>query len=87
MILHSGCYDMLSRIFSGGYFMFAKVRSLGLFGLNAFPVASVMVDLAPADTKKSGSVHDMAIFMAVLLAMRLIRKAAGGMRLYRGAVP
>ncbi len=95
--------------------MFAKVSSLGLFGLNAFhvdveidisrgnpqfdivglpdavvresrdrirtalracsisfPVAAVMVNLAPADTKKSGSVHDMAIFMAVLKAMRMI---------------
>lgn len=94
--------------------MFAKISSLGLFGLNAFPVdveidisrgapqfdivglpdavvresreriraalrscqisfpvASVMVNLAPADTKKSGSVHDMAIFMAVLRAMRM----------------
>lgn len=95
--------------------MFAKVASLGLFGLNAFPVdaeidisrgqphfdivglpdttvresrdriraalracgisfpvASVMVNLAPADTKKSGSVHDMAIFMALLKAMRMV---------------
>ena len=95
--------------------MFAKISSLGLFGLNAFPVdveidisrgnpqfdivglpdtvvkesreriraalrscsisfpvASVIVNLAPADTRKSGSVHDMAIFMAVLEAMRLI---------------
>lgn len=95
--------------------MFAKIRSLGLFGLNAFPVdveidisrgnpqfeivglpdavvkesrerikaalrscsiefpvASVMINLAPADTKKSGSVHDMAIFLAVLTVMRLI---------------
>lgn len=95
--------------------MYAKVGSLGLFGLNAFPVdveidisrgspqfdivglpdavvresrerirsalracgiefpvASVMVNLAPADTKKSGSVHDMAVFMAVLKAMRMI---------------
>ena len=95
--------------------MFAKVASLGLFGLNAFPVdaeidisrgqphfdivglpdttvresrdriraalracgisfpvASVMVNLAPADTKKSGSVHDMAIFMAILKAMRMV---------------
>ncbi len=95
--------------------MFAKVGSLGLFGLNAFtvdveidisrgapqfdivglpdavvresrerirsalraccidfPVASVMINLAPADTKKSGSVHDMAIFIAVLRAMRMI---------------
>lgn len=89
--------------------MFAKVRSLGLFGLNAFsvdvevetskgtpsfdifgladtvvkegrerirsamrssglafPVARVTVNLAPADAKKSGSVHDLAIFMAML---------------------
>lgn len=95
--------------------MFAKIASLGLFGLNAFPVdveidisrgnpqfdivglpdavvresreriraalrscsidfpvASVMINLAPADTKKSGSVHDMAIFMAVLKAIRMI---------------
>lgn len=33
-----------------------------------FPVARVMVNLAPASTKKSGSVHDMAIFMAVMKA-------------------
>ena len=95
--------------------MFAKVASLGRFGLNAFPVdaeidisrgqphfdivglpdtvvkesrdriraalracginfpvASVMINLAPADTKKSGSVHDMAIFMAILKAMRMV---------------
>lgn len=91
--------------------MFAKISSLGLFGLNAFrvdveieisrgipvfdivglpdmvvkesrerikasmrscgiefPVARVMVNLAPAGTRKSGSVHDMAIFMAVMKA-------------------
>lgn len=101
--------------------MFAKVSSLGLFGLNAFPVdveidisrgnpqfdivglpdavvresrerirsalracciefpvASVMVNLAPADTKKSGSVHDMAIFMAVLKAMRMLDNPLDG---------
>ncbi|MDE5859228.1 MAG: YifB family Mg chelatase-like AAA ATPase, partial [Oscillospiraceae bacterium] len=89
--------------------MFSKVRSLGLFGLNAFsvdveietskgtpafdivglgdtvvkesrerirsalrasmvafPLAKVVVNLAPADTKKSGSVHDLAIFVALL---------------------
>ena len=83
--------------------MFAKINSLGLFGLNAFavdveietskgtpafdivglpdtvvkesrerirsalrengiafPLAKVIVNLAPADTKKSGSVHDLA---------------------------
>lgn len=89
--------------------MFVRVRSMGLFGLNAFPVdaeidaskgmpsfdivglpdavvkesrervraalgscggalptARVTVNLAPADTKKSGSVHDLAILAAVL---------------------
>ena len=92
--------------------MYAKVSSLGLFGLNAFPVdteieiskgapmfdivgladtavkesrerirsalrangisfpvSRVIVNLAPADTKKSGSVHDLAIFVAMLCAM------------------
>ena len=101
--------------------MFAKVSSLGLFGLNAFhvdveidisrgnplfeivglpdtvvresreriraalrscsisfPVAAVMVNLAPADTKKSGSVHDMAIFMAILRGMRMINDELDG---------
>ncbi len=101
--------------------MFAKISSLGLFGLNAFPVdveidisrgnpifdivglpdtvvkesreriraalrscnisfpvAQVMVNLAPADTKKSGSVHDMAIFMAVLKAMNMIDRPLDG---------
>lgn len=101
--------------------MFAKISSLGLFGLNAFPVdveidisrgqpmfeivglpdtvvkesrdriraalracgisfpvAAVMVNLAPADTKKSGSVHDMAIFIAILRAMRMINDKTDG---------
>lgn len=95
--------------------MYAKISSLGLFGLNAFPVdveidiskgspqfeiiglpdlvvkesrerirsalracsinfpvASVMVNLAPADTKKSGSMHDLAILTAILKAMNII---------------
>ena len=89
--------------------MFAKINSLGLFGMNAFPVdveidaskgvpsfeivglpdvaikesrerirsaikscgvnfplAKVTVNLAPADTKKSGSVNDLPILIAVL---------------------
>ena len=89
--------------------MFSKVRSMGLFGLNAFPVdveveiskglpsfdiiglgdvvvresrdrikaalrsvgvnlpaAKIVVNLAPADTKKSGSVTDLAISVALL---------------------
>lgn len=96
--------------------MFAKINSLGLFGLNAFnvdveieisrgipafdivglpdlvvkesrerikssmrccniefPVAKVMVNLAPAGTRKSGSVHDIAILMAVLKAAGYIQ--------------
>lgn len=40
-------------------------------GIN-FPVASVMVNLAPADTKKIGSVYDLPIFMAILSALRII---------------
>ncbi|MDE7363345.1 MAG: YifB family Mg chelatase-like AAA ATPase [Ruminococcus sp.] len=98
--------------------MFAKISSLGLFGLNAFPVdveidisrgmpqfsigglpdivvkesrdrirsalracdikfpvANVTINLAPASTRKSGSVHDMAILMAVLSAMQMIDKS------------
>ncbi|MCM1132550.1 MAG: YifB family Mg chelatase-like AAA ATPase [Ruminococcus flavefaciens] len=101
--------------------MFAKISSLGLFGLNAFPVdveietsrgqpqfeivglpdivvkesrnriravlracdikfpvASITVNLAPASTKKSGSVHDMAIFMAMLAVMKMIDKPTDG---------
>lgn len=89
--------------------MYAKVNSLGLFGLNAFPVDveietskgtpsfdiigladtaikesrerirsalraslisfplnKIIVNLAPADTKKTGSIHDLAIFTALL---------------------
>lgn len=106
---------LIIKQIAGVIFLFAKISSLGLSGINAFPVdvevdirrgsphfdigglpdtavkesrerirsalyacgisfpiASVMVNLAPAATKKSGSVHDMAIFMAVLCASNLI---------------
>lgn len=96
--------------------MFAKINSLGLFGLNAFevdveietsrgtplfeivglpdmvvresrerirsalrecridfPLCRVMVNLAPADTKKSGSVHDLAIAVAFLHILDYIK--------------
>lgn len=96
--------------------MFSKINSLGLFGLNAFPVdveietsrgtplfeivgladiavkesrerirsalrecdisfplCRVMVNLAPADTKKSGSVHDLAITVALLKILDYIK--------------
>lgn len=92
--------------------MFAKINSLGLMGLNAFPVETeieasrgiqsfdvvgladvavresrerirsalrssnlafptqkIMINLAPADKKKSGSVHDLAITVALLTVM------------------
>lgn len=92
--------------------MFSKISSLGLFGLNAFPVevevdvsrgiprfdivglpdasvresrerirsalnavnvqlpsSRIIVNLAPADVKKSGTMHDLAILMAVLAAL------------------
>lgn len=95
--------------------MFAKINSLGLFGLNAFPVeveaevsrgtpcfdivgladtavkesreriraafrscsvsfplSRIIVNLAPADTKKTGSMHDLAIFAALLRIMGYI---------------
>ncbi|MGN0593576.1 MAG: YifB family Mg chelatase-like AAA ATPase, partial [Hominimerdicola sp.] len=92
--------------------MFAKINTLGLLGLNAFPVyveieaskglesfdivgladaavresrerirsalrcsginfpsRKVMLNLAPADVKKSGSVHDLAIAVALLCVL------------------
>ncbi len=92
--------------------MFSKISSLGLFGLNAFPVdveadvargmpkfdivglpdasvresreriaaamrsiditmpsKKIIVNLAPADVKKSGTMHDLAILIAVLKSM------------------
>ena len=95
--------------------MFAKINSLGLMGLNAFPVEveiessrgmqsfdivgladvavresrerirsalrssqigfptmKIMVNLAPADKKKSGSVHDLGITVALLAVMGFV---------------
>lgn len=95
--------------------MFSKVKSIGLFGMNAFgvdvevevsrglekfeivgladiavkeskeriasafrssrvsfPKGKVTVNLAPADVKKSGSAHDLAIAMAILAGMGVI---------------
>lgn len=95
--------------------MFAKIKSIGLFGLNVFsvdvetdiskgipsfdivglpdavvresrerirsamraydiefPMMKVMVNLAPADTKKTGSVHDLGILVAILRATNIV---------------
>ncbi len=97
--------------------MFAKINSLGLNGLDVFPVdveidisrglpsfnivglpdtavkesrerirsalkaclikippSAVMVNLAPASTKKSGSMYDMSILVAVVKAMNIIKQ-------------
>lgn len=43
----------------------SALRSINI----AFPVANVIVNLAPANTKKSGSVHDLAILIAMLKGM------------------
>ena len=95
--------------------MFTQIKSLGLFGLNAFPVdvevsisrgnpqfeivglpdASVResreriraaltamsvllpprritVNLAPADVKKIGTMHDLAILLGILVCMQML---------------
>lgn len=99
--------------------MFSRINSVGLFGLNAFPVfveiesssglpsfdivglgdmvvresrdriksafrtselvfpsSSIMINLAPADTKKSGSVHDFAIAVALLRVCQVVSDKA-----------
>ena len=100
--------------------MFTRINSVGLIGLNAFPVdveiemskgmpvfeivgladmavkesreriksslrcsdinfplARIIMNLAPADTKKSGSVHDLAILVALLKVMNYIEDDLG----------
>lgn len=49
-----------------------RIKSAMRAGGIKFPNARVMINLAPADTRKSGSVHDMAIFMGILKSMGLI---------------
>ena len=46
----------------------AAFRSTGI----RFPAANVVVNLAPADVKKAGSIHDLAITAAVLCAVNVI---------------
>ncbi len=42
-----------------------------------FPVARVMVNLAPAGTRKSGSVHDTAIFYGGNESRGIYKRGAG----------
>jgi len=49
-----------------------RIKSAMRAGGIKFPNARVMINLAPADTRKSGSVHDLAIFMGILSAMGVI---------------
>ncbi len=122
--------------------MFAKVNSLGLFGLNSFPIdveievskglpafdivglgdavvresrdriraalrscgiafpqAKIIINLAPADTKKTGSVTDLAIAVAILATTGHIPRElddcafigevslGGGVRAVNGVLP
>lgn len=41
----------------------------------AFPIANIVVNLAPANTKKSGSAHDLAILVSLLKAMDYISQS------------
>lgn len=50
-----------------------RIRSALMENGIAFPLMKVIVNLAPADTKKSGSVHDLAIFVAMLSVMGMIQ--------------
>ncbi len=43
-----------------------RIRSALRASSIGFPLSKVIINLAPADTKKSGSVHDLAIFVALL---------------------
>jgi magnesium chelatase family protein len=52
----------------------AAIKNAGL----KFPTARVVVNLAPAGTKKSGSAYDLAILMAVLQADGEISGSLGG---------
>lgn len=76
-----------------------RIRSaLKSSGIN-IPPASIMVNLAPAGTKKSGSMYDMAILVAVIRAMGIVRdnlensafigevSLGGGVRPVNGILP
>lgn len=49
-----------------------RIKSAFRSSMYKFPCASVVVNLAPADVKKAGSTHDLAIATAVLAASNLI---------------
>lgn len=64
-----------------------------------FPMGKITVNLAPADMKKSGSNHDLAIFVALLYAARVVSadlsdsafigevSLGGGVRRLNGVLP
>ncbi|MGN0660686.1 MAG: YifB family Mg chelatase-like AAA ATPase [Oscillospiraceae bacterium] len=76
-----------------------RVRSAVKNSGVSFPLSRVMVNLAPADTKKSGSVHDLAIYMAVLCVAGAVTEdlsycafvgelsLGGGVRSVNGVLP
>ncbi len=60
----------------------SALRSSGL----KFPTSKVMINLAPADVKKSGSVYDLAIAVALLRVSGLVEDSVRKLRLYRRGV-
>ncbi len=49
-----------------------RIRSAFRSSMYKFPVCSIVVNLAPADVKKAGSTHDLAIAVAILAANGLV---------------
>ena len=52
--------------------MVEKTYSMGLYGLEAFPVEveAVTMNLAPADKKKEGPIYDLPLLVSLLKASR-----------------
>ncbi len=75
-----------------------RVRSAVLAARIPFPKGRVLINLAPADVKKSGSSFDLAIFIALMQAMQILQMDLskkifigelglnGGIRSIRGAL-
>lgn len=49
-----------------------RIRSAFRSSQVPFPKQRIMINLAPADVKKSGSVHDLAIAVAILTAQGIV---------------
>ena len=47
-----------------------------------FPVSRVTVNLAPADTKKAGTLYDLPVLIGILLASENMKTPAGILRFF-----